>query len=129
MSDLSGFRIAVTEGILMMDPAYTWHGDIQQTIIVKDKEQPRTFEHRDPVAAEILYFAGGVPTREEPEPSGREGLIDVRIIEALRTSCTEHRPVRMEPLPANSRPDVSQSIERSPPQQPRPVNAARPSQT
>jgi hypothetical protein len=91
--------------------------------------ETRTFERRDQVAAEILYFAGCVQTSEEPEPSGREGLIDIRIIEALRTSYTEHRPVRMEPLPANSRPDASQSIERSPPHQPTPVNAAPPSKT
>ena len=48
---------------------------------------------------------------------------------SARSSYIEHRPVRMEPLPANSRPDPSQSIERSPPHQPKPVNAAPPSQT
>ena len=128
-ANVSEYRVIGTEGILIMDPAYTWHGDTKQTIIVNDKEQPRTFEHRDQVAAEILYFAGCVQTGAEPEPSGREGLIDVRIIEALRTSYTEHRPVRLEPLLAKSRPDASQSIERSPPHQPTPVNAASPSGT
>ena len=124
---VSEYRVIGTEGILIMNPAYTWHGDIQQTIIVKDNEESQTFDHRDQVAAEILYFAGCVQTGEEPEPSGREGLIDVRIIEALRKSYTEHRPVRMEPLSADARPDASQSIERSPPQPPTPVNAAPPS--
>ena len=126
---VSEYRVIGTDGILMMDPAYTWRGDIQQTIIANDKMETRTFEHRDQVAAEILYFAGCVQTGEEPEPSGREGLIDVRIIEALRTSYTEHRPVRMEPLPGDAHPDASQSIQRSPPREPTPVNAAPPSKT
>jgi len=123
---VSEYRVIGTEGILMMDPAYTWHGDIQQTIIVKDKEQKRTFEHRDQVAAEILYFAGCVQSGEEPETSGREGLIDVRIIEAMRKSYTEHRPVRMEPMSGDPHPDASQSIQRSPPREPTPVNADAP---
>ena len=110
----------------MMDPAYTWHGDIQQTIIVKDKEKSRTFEHRDQVAAEILYFARCVQSGEESETSGREGLIDVRIIEAMRKSYTEHRPVRMEPMSGDQHPDASQSIQRSPPTEPTPVNADAP---
>jgi len=124
---VSEYRVIGAEGILIMDPAYTWRGDIQQTIIANDKTKKRTFKHRDQVAAEILYFAGCVQTGEEPEPSGREGLIDVRIIEALRTSYKEHRPVRIEPLPADTHPDVSQSIELRPPSQPKPVKAAPPS--
>ncbi|MCE9555879.1 MAG: Gfo/Idh/MocA family oxidoreductase [Planctomycetes bacterium] len=123
----SQYRVIGTEGILMMDPAYTWNGDIEQTIIKKDKEEKRTFEHRDQVAAEILYFAECVQMGREPEPSGREGLIDVRIIEALRTSYLDHRPVRIERLPEDPRPDGSQSIKRKPPQRPEPVNAEAPS--
>ena len=71
-------------------------------------------------------FAKCVQNGEEPETSGPEGLIDVRIIEALRKSYTEHRPVRMEPMPGDSHPDASQSMERSPPREPTPFNADAP---
>lgn len=124
----SEYRVVGTKGILKMDPAYTWHGETKQTLIIGDKEEPKTFEHRDQIAAEIVHFAECVQNGTEPEPSGREGLIDIRIIEALRTSYMEHRPIRMEPLPPASRPDGSQSIKRSPPSEPELVKASSPSQ-
>jgi len=120
------YRVVGTEGILIMDPAYTWHDDIHQTIVVGEKLKKRVFEHRDQVAAEILYFAYCIQNEEDPEPSGREGLIDVRIFEAIRLSCRSRRAVRIEPLAADSRPVLSQSIERSPPVQPKPVNVESP---
>lgn len=124
---VSEYRVIGTEGILKMDPAYTWQDDIEQTIVVKEKEKTKTFKHRDQVAAEILYFAGCIRDETEPEPSGREGLIDVRIIEAMRTSYEEHRAVRIEPLPADPHPDASQSIELRPSRKPKPIKAAPPS--
>jgi len=124
---VSEYRVVCTEGSLLMNPAYTWRGDIKQTLIIEDKEIPRTFKHRDQIAAEILYFADCVQCGNDPEPSGREGLIDVRIIEALRTSYTKHVPVHIDPLPKQERPDASQSIRRSPPAEPKTVNVDSPS--
>jgi predicted dehydrogenase len=123
----SEYRVIGTDGVLRMDPAYTWQEDIVQTISIKGKEKSRTFKHRDQVAAEILYFAGCVQSGAEPEPSGQEGLIDVKIIEALRQSYTDNTPVRIEPLAKAARPDASLSIKRKPHKQPEPVNAAPPS--
>ena len=124
---VSEYRVVGTEGILIMDPAYTWRDDIHQTIVVGEKTQKRVFEHRDQVAAEILYFAYCIQNEEDPEPSGREGLIDVRILEAIRISCRSRRAVHIEPLPADSQPVMSQSIKRRPPVQPKPVNVESPS--
>jgi predicted dehydrogenase len=124
---VSEYRVIGSKGILKMDPAFTWQDDIQQTIIVKNKEKSKTFKHRDQIAAEIVYFATCIQDRTEPEPSGREGLIDVRVIEALRTSYNEQRAVRLKPLPADPRPDASQSIQRRPPRKPQLVHAAPPS--
>lgn len=123
---LSEYRVIGTEGVLKMDPAFTWQGDIEQTISLDGKEKSRKFQHRDQIAAEILYFAGCVQNGADPEPSGREGLIDVRIIETLRMSYTEKRCVKLEPLAKEKRPDSSQSIQRQPHGEPELVNAAPP---
>ena len=48
----------------------------------------------------------------EPEPSGVEGLIDVRIIEAIRESYSTGRPVKLEKMPIKKRPSLAQEIER-----------------
>lgn len=124
---LSEYRVIGSEGLLKMDPAFTWQGDIKQTITAKNKAKSRTFKHRDQVAAEILYFAGCVQSGGDPEPSGEEGWLDVRIIEALRTSYAEHRPVKLLPIEKAQRPDASQSIHRQPHGEPELVNAAPPS--
>ena len=120
------YRLLGTKGMLEMNPAFTWNDAIKQTIETADEDAERVFHHRDQVAAELVHFAECVREGKEPEPSGREGWIDVRIIEALRTSYDEDRPVKLEPLPKDSRPSAKQSIRRDPPKQPETVNAAPP---
>jgi glucose-fructose oxidoreductase len=124
---VSEYRVIGAQGVLKMDPAYTWNGDTKQTIIVKEKEKSRSFKHRDQVAAELVYFAECVQSANEPEPSGREGLIDVMIIDAVRKSYTRKRPVRIKNLPADQRPNDSQSIRRKPHGKPTTVKVKPPS--
>jgi predicted dehydrogenase len=126
-SKVSEYRVIGTEGVLKMDPAYTWNEDIEQTISRKEKSKTKTFEHRDQVAAELVYFSDCVLNDKKPEPSGHEGFLDVRIIEALRTSYTKHRTVEIEPLTKKRRPHSSQSIKRKPVRKPKPVKAPPPS--
>jgi len=123
----TNYRVLGTKGTLIMDPAYTWQDDLQMVLELGDKKDHRTFEHRDQVAAELLYFSNCVRNNQDPEPSGQEGLIDVRIIEALRTSYTEGRSVPLERLPDDDkRPDADQSIQRPPAREPKLVNAEPP---
>jgi len=63
---------------------------------------------------ELLYFSDCVINNKEPEPSGREGLAGVRIIEATLKSATTNRPVSTEPVRIQIRPDARMEIERPP---------------
>jgi hypothetical protein len=45
-----------------------------------------------------------VRSGRDPQPGGREGLADVRIIEALYRSAETGRPVRLGPFAAPPRP-------------------------
>jgi predicted dehydrogenase len=123
----SEYRVIGTKGTLQMDPAYTWHGDIEQTVTIKGKSTRRIFKHRDQIAAEILYFADCVQKGKTPEPSGREGMIDVRIMDAIRKAAKHGRRVAVSIPKKKPRPDASQSIKRQPHRKPQPVNAAPPS--
>jgi predicted dehydrogenase len=124
---VSHLRVVGTRGELFMDPAYTWHGDINQTVVVGDDKEEKTFEERDQVAAEFLYFSDCVLKGKQPEPDGLEGLIDVKIIEAIRTSYQKGgAPVKLEGLPAKPRPTEEQSIERPAAEKPELVKAASP---
>jgi glucose-fructose oxidoreductase len=126
-SKVSEYRVIGTEGVLKMDPAFTWNGDIEQTISRKDRAKSKTFEHRDQIAAEMVYFSDCILKNKKPEPSGHEGYLDVRIMDALRTSYTEHRTVKIKPLTKTRRPRDSQSIKRKPARKPKTVKAPPPS--
>jgi hypothetical protein len=65
---------------------------------------------------------------KEPEPSGREGLADVRIIRALYRSAAEGRAVRLPPFEKRRRPSMKQVVRRPPvPRAPEVVAAEAPS--
>lgn len=123
---VSEYRIIGTEGILTMDPAFTWHGEIVQTITRKDKPKKRAFAHRDQVAAEIIYFANCIMKNKKPEPSGMEGLIDVRIMDAIRRSYVKNRPVKISPMNKRRRPHAGQAITKKPPRKTGTVKAKAP---
>jgi glucose-fructose oxidoreductase len=124
---ISEYRIVGTEGMLTMKQAYSWHDDIEQTLERDGKLKAKRFKHRDQVAAELAYFADCVRKGRDPEPSGHEGLIDVQIIEALRTSYEKGKPIASKIPQKRRRPTVRQSIRRGPARKTRPVKAPSPS--
>lgn len=124
---ISEYRVVGTEGLLTMNPAYTWNDDLVQTITRRDKPKTNTFRHRDQVAAEIGYFADCIQGNRAPEPSGTEGLIDVRIIDAIRRSYLKNRPVKVGPLRKRRRPHARQSISKGPQRKQSPFKAKPPS--
>ena len=62
----------------------------------------------------------------QPEPSGEEGLIDVRIIEALYKSAKAGKPIRLTPSRKRQRPSLRQEIKRPAIRKPEVVEAEEP---
>ena len=112
------YRIVGTKGDLRVDGAYEYAEPMTHTLTVNDKTRTRKFPKRDQFAPELIYFSDCVRTGRDPEPSGREGLADVRIIEALYESAREGRPVRLAEFRKRNRPDKSQEIRRPPVRKP-----------
>jgi glucose-fructose oxidoreductase len=97
-------------------------------LTIGKKTTRRSFPRRDQVAAEIVRFSECVIEGKEPEPSGREGLADVRIIRALYRSAAEGRAVRLPPFEKRNRPSMKQVVRRPPvPRAPEVVAAQAPS--
>lgn len=92
---ISNYRVVGTKGDLFMDNAYEYVGKVSQRITVKGKSKEQSFKAGDQFAAELEYFSNCVLRNREPEPSGDEGLIDVRIIEALMKSIATGKPVSL----------------------------------
>jgi len=126
-ADVSAYQVVGTKGSLRVDPAYGYAEALVHHLQVGEKEQERRFGKRDQFAAELLHFSDCILRDREPEPSGAEGLADVRIIRALLRSARTGRPVRLGPFTRARRPRLAQEIERPPVRKPRLVRAESPS--
>lgn len=125
---VSTFRVIGTKGDLRMDSAYSYLGELKQQITIDGQTQERSFPAGDQFASEIVYFSECVLTGKEPEPSGEEGLADVRIIRAIYQSAQTGKPVQLGEFKRQQRPTQEQVIQRPAQEKlPEMVNAADPS--
>jgi predicted dehydrogenase len=112
-ADRSVFEVIGTKGVLRMDPAYEMVEALKSEISINGKTTKQVFRRRDQFAAELVYFSDCVLNNQDPEPSGREGLADVRIIQALLQSAETNRPVTIRTTEIARRPTMTQEIART----------------
>lgn len=122
----STFEVVGTKGVLQMDPAYELAEALETEITIGQRTSKRTSSKRDQFAPEIVYFSDCIQENKTPEPSGQEGLADIRVISALLESAESGRPVRVAQTKISRRPDLKQEMSRPPVSPPRMVNAAAP---
>jgi len=108
--DRARYEVIGTDGVLTLDNAYEYATEIKMHVESTHGEKDRTFTKRDQIAAEIEYFARCIRDDHDPEPSGWEGLADVRILQALQASARFGRAVPIDPVPRPRRPDLGQEI-------------------
>jgi len=126
-ADIARYSLIGTKGVLHSDPAYEYAMAIKQQIIRDEKTKTKTFPKRDQFAAELVYFSDCILKNKEPEPSGVEGLADVRIIEAIYESVRTKRVVQIPELPGKKRPTMGQEIHRPAHGKPAVIHAKPPS--
>ncbi len=125
-ADVSTYRVAGTKGELVMDPAYEYATGLKQRVTVDGRTRERTFPKRDQFAPELISFSECILTGAAPEPSGWEGLADVRVIRALYRSADTGQPVTLEPFSREDRPSLEQELRRPAVQKPELVNTDSP---
>lgn len=108
------YEVVGTKGNLRLDPGFSYHSEITMRLKVEGKEEETTFDKVDQFGGEIEYFSECIVNNTEPEPSGYEGLADVRIVEALLQSMRSGAPVKLGPFEKSSRPGEHQKKEKSP---------------
>ena len=98
-------RILGEDGSIRLQNAYLHDMPVTLEITRRGQREEMTFEPTDQYAAELSYFSTCVLQDRPPEPSGIEGLQDVRLVEAIYRSARDGRPVtlprlaRPEPVP------------------------------
>ncbi len=125
-ADASSYDLVGTDGFIHMKDPYTFAGAITQTVTIGKRTQEKTYGPTDQFAPELLYFSDCILNKRAPEPSGVEGLADVRIIRALLESAESGRPVALEPFDRTRRPGPQQAQTRPAVEEPELVGAQSP---
>ncbi|MDB4966830.1 MAG: oxidoreductase domain protein [Myxococcales bacterium] len=121
------YQVVGEKGVLTLDPAYEYEGALEQEVILGEKKpKKKKFKPRDQIGPEISYFADCILNGKDPEPSGKEGLADVRVIRAIYRSIDEARPVRLDGFDKGKRPTLEQERSAPPQRKEPPIINARP---
>jgi glucose-fructose oxidoreductase len=97
-----------TKGCLCLDNAYEFSDRMTLEVEVDGKSRTHRYAKRDQVAPELMHFAQCVLDGRDPEPSGKEGLIDVEIIEAVQRAAETGRRVTLSTPRRRRRPTMRQ---------------------
>jgi predicted dehydrogenase len=101
--DVSEFRVVGTKGDIRLDPAYGVD-ERKMFVSVGGKTRETTFPKSDQFAPELVHFSRCILEDSEPEPSGLEGLEDVRIMLAIVESARRGKPVPIAAVEPPMRP-------------------------
>jgi predicted dehydrogenase len=110
--DAGDFRIVGTNGDIRVDPAYEYAEGLGYELTVNGKTKKKKIGKRDQFAPELLYFSDCIARDREPEPSGEEGLQDVRIVQALYESAETGKAIQIPPYQPAKQPSGKQKITR-----------------
>ncbi len=122
----SEYRVVGGKGTVRVDPGYELASGLALYFEVEGKKRTVRYAKRDQFAPELIHFSDCILRDRRPEPSGEEGLADVRVIRALYKSARTGRPVRLEERRQPAKPSLRREMTRPPLRMPRLVHATPP---
>ncbi len=99
------------DGWLRMISGFDYHQDTVHQTLIGYEYREEIIPRHDEFGGEIQYFSECITENREPEPSGREGLADMRVVDALLESLRTQKPVALPPFEKQVRPDESMKRE------------------
>lgn len=120
------FDLIGTKGRIRLERAYNYNSNMTLKIYEDRKIITKKYNKRDQFSPELIYFSECIQKKRNPEPSGEEGLTDVKIIEALLLSIDLGSPIRLDGFAKKPRPNESQKITRPAVPKPKLINAVGP---
>ena len=108
------YQVVGTKGEMWLEPAFDYHTEPKMRLKIEGKEKESKFNKVDQFGGETEYFSRCILENQEPEPSGVEGLADLRIVQALLESARAGHPVKLEPFEKSTRPSEDQKMEKKP---------------
>jgi glucose-fructose oxidoreductase len=110
-ADVGTYVVVGEKGHVRVDPAYEYAEGLKYELDIDGKKTRKTIGKRDQFAPELIYFSDCVLRDRTPEPSGEEGMQDVRIIEALYESARSGKAIRI-PQFSDRRPALKQKMQK-----------------
>jgi len=107
-------QVVGSKGNLVIENAYDYEGEKKLILTVGEKIRSKSFQERDHFGPELAYFSDCILKNKDPEPSGEEGLADIRIIEAIYQSLEQKRPVSLDIRSRMVHPEPRQEIDLPP---------------
>ena len=123
-ADVASYRVVGSKGQLHVNPAYEYAEGLAYELTVGERTTRKRIGKRDQFAPELLYFSDCIRRDIEPEPSGEEGLQDVRIVQALYESAEAGKAIELPPYRERKRPGGHQRITRPGVKKPKTVKVA-----
>jgi len=122
------YRLVGDHGSLDVEPAFGFHKGMKYRLQIGEGEpQTRAFPFVGQFGGETQYFSQCVIDGRAPEPSGEEGLADVRVLAAIERALGGG-PQTLEPFERSGKPDASQVRSLPPAEEPPLIAAYDPSE-
>jgi predicted dehydrogenase len=126
-AEISRYTLVGTKGCLTAQPAFNYSMALGQQITIGEKTTEKKFAKRDQFAPQLIYFSDCILQNKTPEPSGWEGLADIRIVQAIYKSIRTGKKVGLSDFHRKRRPGMKQEIRRPAHGKPSTIKAESPS--
>ena len=94
----SDYDLIGTKGRIRLEKGYGHSSAMLLKTFEEGKIFKKRFSERDQFAPELIYFSDCIQRKKKVGPSGEEGLMDVKIIEALLLSIDLGSPITLEEI-------------------------------
>ncbi|HMC29082.1 MAG TPA: Gfo/Idh/MocA family oxidoreductase, partial [Verrucomicrobiae bacterium] len=122
------YEVLGTKGLLRLANAYEYELPMELELMENEQKKVHSYQKRDQFAPELIYFSDCILQDRKPEPSGEEGLIDIKIIEALYESARRGVPVKVGTLPRVRHPCGDQRFACPSPKKPKLLHVEAPTE-
>lgn len=126
-SDCSEYKVVGTKASLSLENAYDYALPMKLSFITDEKTTVKKYPKHDQFGAEIFYFSNCILNNLVPEPSLKEGLIDLQIIRAIQRSAEVGETVQVQTEIKTERPELRQRISKPGISEPETINVVSPS--
>ena len=128
-SSIDSYTLVGSEGNVVVSPGFMYNKALEYQLTVGEDKKNESFKNTDQFGGEMKYFSDCILNGKEPEPDGEEGLLDVRVVEAVMRALETGEKQLLEPKQRSKRIEMAQVEKLSAVKPPSLVHAASPSTT